>query len=72
MDRLSHNCLQEGSSAATKNIHKFDHLNQDGMETLLKEVRANDPNNAILVVTEGLFSMDSDSPDLKAYQKICK
>lgn len=38
----------------------------------LKEVRAKDPNNAILVVTEGLFSMDSDSPDLVAYQKVCK
>ena len=23
MDRLSHNCLQEGAMAATKNIHKF-------------------------------------------------
>lgn len=42
------------------------------MEKMLKEVRAKDPNNAILVVTEGLFSMDSDSPDLKAYQRICK
>lgn len=39
---------------------------------MLKEVREKDPNNAILVVTEGLFSMDSDSPDLKAYQQICK
>ncbi len=42
------------------------------MVKLLKEVRAKDPENAILVVTEGLFSMDSDSPDLKAYQQICK
>lgn len=42
------------------------------MVTLLKDVRAKNPDNAILVVTEGLFSMDSDSPDLKAYQKICK
>ena len=28
MDRLSHNCLQEGANASTKNIHKFEHLNQ--------------------------------------------
>lgn len=38
----------------------------------LTEVRQKDPDNAILVITEGLFSMDSDSPDLKAYQKVCK
>lgn len=42
------------------------------MEKLVKEVRSKDPDNAILVVTEGLFSMDSDSPDLVAYQRICK
>lgn len=58
--------------AATKNIHKFPHLNQEAMVEKLKEVRAKNPDKAILVVTEGLFSMDSDSPDLVAYQKVCK
>lgn len=42
------------------------------MVDLLKKTREKDPDNGILVVTEGLFSMDSDSPDLVAYQKICK
>jgi glycine C-acetyltransferase len=28
MDNLSHNCLQEGAMAATKNIKKFKHLDQ--------------------------------------------
>lgn len=36
MDRLSHNCLQEGSNAATKNIHKFNHLDQEEMIKTLK------------------------------------
>lgn len=36
MDRLSHNCLQEGSNAATKNIYKFDHLDQEEMIKKLK------------------------------------
>jgi glycine C-acetyltransferase len=31
MDQLSHNCLQEGSNAATKNIYKFPHLDQAAM-----------------------------------------
>ncbi len=42
------------------------------MVKLLKETRASNPDSAILVITEGLFSMDSDSPDLKFYQKITK
>ena len=29
MDRLSHNCLQEGANAATKKVIKFGHLNQE-------------------------------------------
>lgn len=36
MDRLSHNCLQEGSNAATKNIYRFEHLDQEAMEEKLK------------------------------------
>ena len=39
---------------------------------MLKETREKDPDNAILVVTEGLFSMDADSPDLIYYQQITK
>jgi glycine C-acetyltransferase len=72
MDRLSHNCLQEGANASTKNIHKFNHLDQEEMTKMLVNLRKKDPENAILVITEGLFSMDSDSPDLLAYQRICK
>jgi 7-keto-8-aminopelargonate synthetase-like enzyme len=33
------------------------------VEALIK-TREKNPDNAILVVTEGLFSMDSDTPDL--------
>jgi len=41
------------------------------VEALIK-TRESDPDNAILVVTEGLFSMDSDTPDIVETQKICK
>jgi glycine C-acetyltransferase len=42
------------------------------MIRILRETREKDPDNAILVVTEGLFSMDADSPDIVAYQKAAK
>lgn len=72
MDRLSHNCLQEGANAATRKVMKFSHLNHEEMVETLKKTRENDPDNAILVITEGLFSMDSDTADLVETQKICK
>lgn len=39
MDALAHNCLIEGSKAATKNIYKVKHLCNKSMEEKIKEVR---------------------------------
>jgi glycine C-acetyltransferase len=71
MDMLSHSCLQEGANAATNNIHLFRHLDNDYCRNILTKIRSKDKENGILVVTEGLFSMDSDTPDLLALQKLC-
>lgn len=72
MDMLSHSCLQEGASAATNNIYLFRHLDNDYCRNLLAKIRAKDKENGILVVTEGLFSMDSDTPDLVGLQELCR
>jgi len=71
MDGLSHACLQEGAYSATPNVHLHGHLNLDSARRHLKRIRAKDTTNAILVVTEGLFSMDSDTPDLQLLQDLC-
>jgi 7-keto-8-aminopelargonate synthetase-like enzyme len=71
MDTLSHTCLQEGAHAATRNVHQFRHLNIEHCRTRLAAIRARDAENGIMVVTEGLFSMDSDTPDLAAMQELC-
>ena len=71
MDTLSHVCLQEGANAATRNIYQFRHLDLEHCEKWLKTIRAKDTENGIMVVTEGLFSMDSDTPDLSAMQELC-
>lgn len=72
MDGLAHACLQEGANSATTNVHLHGHLNLDSARRRLKRIRANDTENAILVVTESLFSMDSDTPDLRALQELCR
>ena len=71
MDMLSHSCLQEGANAATNNVHLFRHLDNEYCRTILAKIRARDKENGILVVTEGLFSMDSDTPDLAGLQALC-
>lgn len=71
MDTLAHTCLQEGANAATRNIYQFRHLDMDHCRRWLSQIRAKDTENGIMVVTEGLFSMDSDTPDIQAMQDLC-
>lgn len=71
LDERAHACLQQGASAATRNIRRTLHLDLASLEHALAAIRSGDTRNAILVVTESLFSMDSDTPDIAAWQKIC-
>ncbi|MEL6921029.1 MAG: aminotransferase class I/II-fold pyridoxal phosphate-dependent enzyme [Pseudomonadota bacterium] len=71
MDVLAHSCLQEGARASTRNIHFHGHLNIKGLERRMQRIRANDTENGILVVTESLFSMHSDTPDIRALRMLC-
>jgi len=71
MDALSHSCLQEGAYASTPNVSMYRHLDVAHAKTLLERIRRQDTESAILVITEGLFSMDSDSPDISKLQSIC-
>ncbi|MGZ8408500.1 MAG: aminotransferase class I/II-fold pyridoxal phosphate-dependent enzyme [Hyphomicrobium sp.] len=70
MDVLAHACLQEGAAAATRNVHLFRHNSLDMAREKLAKIRARDTVNGILLVTEGLFSMDSDTPDIEGLQDL--
>ncbi len=71
LDVLAHSCLQEGARASTRNIHFHGHLNLRAMERRLQKIRAHDTKNGILLVTESLFSMHSDTPDIAAMRGLC-
>jgi 7-keto-8-aminopelargonate synthetase-like enzyme len=72
LDQYAHNCCVQGAMAATRNVHRVRHLSTDAFLRQLRRIRATDTENAILVVTEGIFSMDGDSPDLGALQTACR
>lgn len=71
IDALAHNCLQDGALAATPNVHLHRHLSLPSVRRLLHHIRAHDTRNAILVITESVFSMHSDTPDIRAMQELC-
>lgn len=72
IDGLAHACLQAGAQAATPNVVPFRHLNVDHCRQRLATIRARDTEAGIMIVTEGLFSMDSDTPDLAAFQSLAR
>jgi len=72
IDALAHASLRQGAASATRNVLVNRHLDCDHVRELLARIRAADAANAILVVTEGLFSMDADSPDLPLLQHLCR
>jgi 7-keto-8-aminopelargonate synthetase-like enzyme len=71
LDILSHSCLQEGARAATQNIHYHGHLNIEALIRKLEHIRKTDRENGIMVITESLFSMHSDTPDIGAMRQAC-
>jgi len=72
MDQLAHACLRQGAMAATRKLSAVRHNDLSGFSRRLQSIRAKDTENSILVVTEGIFSMDSDSPDIFALQAMCR
>lgn len=72
LDALSHQCLQQGAGAATANVSRVPHLSNRAVRRKLQEIRSRDARNGVLVVTEGLFSMDSDVPRIEELQNICR
>ena len=72
LDDLCHNCMQQGARASLATIHKVEHMNVDAMCQKIADIRQKFPKAGILAVTEGLFSMDSDCPDLDRLQKFTK
>lgn len=72
LDALAHDCLQQGSRAATPSVTFFAHNDLASLEKRLAQVRAKPHDGAVLVVTESLFSMDSDHPDFRGMARLCR
>lgn len=69
-DKLSHSCIIEGAKLSGAELKRFLHNDLTSLENLLSNNRKNFDN--CLVVTEAVFSMDGDSPDLHKMSEICE
>ena len=61
-DRLIHNSLVQGLKQCAAKFIRYSHINMTNLENLLQKHHKN--YDSIFVVTESVFSMDGDYPDL--------
>lgn len=62
IDELAHNSIVIGAKSGKMQCQTFEHNNLDDLERRLEEARGQ--YRHVLVVVEGLYSMDGDIPDL--------
>lgn len=69
-DSLIHNCVQEGSRLSGAKIIPFPHNNWQALDNILAHERVN--YRRVLIVIEGIYSMDGDIPNLPEFIKLKK
>lgn len=62
-DEYSHASIRDGIRLSNARSFKFEHNNLDELEALVLKYKSE--NSDIYIVTESVFSMDGDSPDLE-------
>ena len=63
-DEYSHASLRDGLKMSLAKNYKFRHNDLDDLKQKLERLSRNRENSEIYIVTESVFSMDGDSPDL--------
>lgn len=69
-DAWAHNSVKEGAKLSGATIRNFAHNDPEALETILKGSRHQ--YTRVLIVIEGLYSMDGDTPNLAEFIEIKK
>jgi len=71
-DELIHASIRDGIKMGNAKSYKFRHNDLDELRSKCQTERIRSPKDAeIYIVTESIFSMDGDSPDLKSFAQFC-
>ena len=69
-DSLSHNSIVQGAILSGSRRRPFPHNNFEALDAILKEQRKR--HRRVLVIVEGVYSMDGDYPELPKFVEVCK
>ena len=72
-DEFCHASIRDGIAMSRAKAYKFKHNDVDDLALKCKKLSVrNSENVEIYIVTESVFSMDGDTPDLRALSQLCK
>ncbi|TGV00708.1 aminotransferase class I/II-fold pyridoxal phosphate-dependent enzyme [Flavivirga rizhaonensis] len=71
-DEYSHASIRDGIKLSNAKAYKFKHNDSEDLKCHLERSREVSQKTNTYVVTESIFSMDGDSPDLKRIVQLCK
>lgn len=71
-DQYAHASIRDGIKLSNAKSFSFKHNSLEALTEKLQRIRATDKENEIYVVTESVFSMDGDTPDLITMANICE
>lgn len=69
-DEFAHASIRDGLKMSLARNYKFQHNDLEDLQRKLERLKSNSENSEIYIVTESVFSMDGDSPDLLALLEI--
>lgn len=69
-DELSHASIRDGIQLSNAKSYKFQHNDFEDLERLIAKYKSE--NSEIYIVTESVFSMDGDTPNLEELVQICE
>ena len=71
-DEYIHASIRDGIAMSNAKAFKFKHNSLEDLGNVIRRIQVNLPSESeIYVVTESVFSMDGDSPDLQSFAKLC-
>ncbi|MDL5511054.1 8-amino-7-oxononanoate synthase [Arenibacter sp. M-2] len=70
-DELSHASIRDGIGMGLAKSYKFKHNRLEVLGSHIDRVQERNVDSDIYVVTESVFSMDGDTPDLKSLAELC-
>jgi 8-amino-7-oxononanoate synthase len=69
-DELCHASIRDGIKMSNAKAYKFDHNDFDHLEIKIKNLESEIKNNQVYIITESVFSMDGDTPNLEQIANI--